>query len=181
MMLDKYRNLVRLFSQDEFLSPSIQDNMCIKLFNGKSPHGDTGDKLWRKFKDWRKKIRTEYMPKLPKEIADYPSGHSLRDVYKKFTVECYNAEHGASLITLQNCLYSIFQSNQNFFVQYLYRKLSVGADDEEELLRQMPKDYWLRGGSNEVPFGMHGPLMQQRNHHIMFVPPRWTVKRSTEE
>ena len=34
------------------------------------------------------------MPKLPKEIADYPSGHSLRDVYKKFAMECYKVEHG---------------------------------------------------------------------------------------
>ncbi len=82
MMLDNYHNFVRMFSQDDFVSPSIQDDMCIKLFNGKSKHGYTGDKLWRKFEDWRKKIRTEYMPKLPKEIADYPSGHSLRDVYK---------------------------------------------------------------------------------------------------
>jgi hypothetical protein len=49
MMLDKYRNLVRMFSQDDFVSPSIQDDMCIKLFNGKSKHGYTGDKLWRKF------------------------------------------------------------------------------------------------------------------------------------
>ena len=82
MMLDMYRNLVRMFSQDDFVSPSIQDNMYIKLFNGKSKHGDTGDKLWRKFEDWRENVRTEYMPKLPKEIADYPSGHSLRDVDK---------------------------------------------------------------------------------------------------
>jgi hypothetical protein len=36
MMLDKYRNLVRMFSQDDFVSPSIQDDMCIKLFNGRA-------------------------------------------------------------------------------------------------------------------------------------------------
>jgi hypothetical protein len=69
----------------------------------------------------------------------------LRDVYKKFAVECYNVEHGVSLITMQNCLYRIFQSNQNVFVQHVYRKLTVGADGNEQLLRQMPKDYWLRG------------------------------------
>jgi hypothetical protein len=28
----------------------------------------------------------------------------------------------------------------------MHGKLSVGADDKEQLLRQMPKDYWLRGG-----------------------------------
>ena len=95
MMLDKYRNLVCMFSQDDFVSPSIQDDMCIKFFNGKSKHGYTCDKLWRKFEDWREKIRTEYMPKLPTEIADYPSCHSLRD-YKKVAMECYKVKHRLS-------------------------------------------------------------------------------------
>jgi hypothetical protein len=80
MMLDEYHNLVCMFPQDDVVSSSIQDGMCIRLFNGKSKHGYTGDKPWRKCGDWRKKIRAEYMPK-PKGIADYPSGHSLRDVY----------------------------------------------------------------------------------------------------
>ncbi len=45
MMLDKYRNLVRAFSRDDFVSPSTQDDMSIKLYNGKSKDGYTGDKL----------------------------------------------------------------------------------------------------------------------------------------
>ncbi len=55
LMIDKYRNLVRAFFRDDFVSPSIQDDMSIKLFNGKSKGGYTGDKLWRKYEDWRKK------------------------------------------------------------------------------------------------------------------------------
>jgi hypothetical protein len=100
MMLNTNRNLVCMFPQDDFVSPSIQDDMCIMLFNGKSKHGYTCDKLWRKFEDWRKKIRAEYMTKLPKGIADYPSSHSLRDVYKKFVVECYKVEHSVSYIAI---------------------------------------------------------------------------------
>ena len=99
-MFNKYRNLVLMFPQDDFVSPRVQDNMCIRLFNGKSKHGYTGDKLWRKFEDWKKKIRAEYMPKLPKDIADYPNGHALRNVYKKFAVECYKVEHSASYIAM---------------------------------------------------------------------------------
>ena len=92
MMMDKYINLVRMFCQDDFVSPSLQDDMCIKLFNGKRG-GYTGEKLWRKFKDWRKVIRTQYTPKLQKDIANYPSGHSMRDVYKKFALECYKVDY----------------------------------------------------------------------------------------
>ena len=89
-----------MFPQDDFVSPSIQDDMCFRLFNGKSKHCYTGDILWRKFEDWRKKFWAEYMPKLPKVITDYPSGHSLRDVYKKFAVECYKVEHSVSYIAM---------------------------------------------------------------------------------
>ena len=88
---------MHVFSWDDFVSPSIQDDTSI--INGKSKGGYTGDKLWRKYEDWRKKFRTEYMPKLPKELADYP-GHLLRDVYKKFAMEFYKAEHAVSYIRL---------------------------------------------------------------------------------
>ena len=58
IMMDKYINLVRMICQDDFVSLSLQDDMCIKLFNGKRS-GYTGEKLWRKFEDWRKVIRTK--------------------------------------------------------------------------------------------------------------------------
>jgi hypothetical protein len=35
MMMDKYVNLVRMFSTDDFVFPSTQDDMCVKLFHGK--------------------------------------------------------------------------------------------------------------------------------------------------
>jgi hypothetical protein len=43
--------------------------------------------------DIRKDIRTNYTPKLPKYILSYPSGNSLRDVYKKFALEWYKEEY----------------------------------------------------------------------------------------
>ena len=48
-----------------------------------------GDQLWQKFEDWRKEMRTKYTPKMPCNISSIPSGHQLRDVYKKFALECY--------------------------------------------------------------------------------------------
>jgi hypothetical protein len=35
MMMDKYVNLVGMFSTDDFVSPSTQDDMCVKPFRGK--------------------------------------------------------------------------------------------------------------------------------------------------
>ena len=65
--------------------------MTIKLYNGKKDI--TGDQMWRKFEDWRKEIRTKYTPKLPADVSSIPSGHQLRDVYKKFALNCYKLEH----------------------------------------------------------------------------------------
>jgi len=57
----------------------------MKLFNAKKVM--TGDHLWKKFEDWRKEICTQYTSKLPKDLSSIPSGHQLRDMYKKFIVE----------------------------------------------------------------------------------------------
>ena len=95
MMMDKYANLVCMFSTDHFVCPSTQDDMSVKLFHGKRG-GYTGEQLWRKFEDYRKEIRIRYTPKLPRDISNFPSGHSLRDVYKKFALECYKAEYDVS-------------------------------------------------------------------------------------
>ena len=95
MMLDRYVNLVRMFSPDDFVSPTTQEDMAIRLFHGKRG-GYNGEKLWRKFEEYRKEIRTKYTPKLPKDISSFPSGHSLRDIYKKFALECYKVEYDVS-------------------------------------------------------------------------------------
>ncbi len=99
-----------------------------------------------KVRGLEEKIRTEYMPKLPKELADYPSGHSLRDVYKKFAMDCYRTEHAVSLIGLSQGSSSSNLTCNNCFAYPSHGKLSVGADDEEQLMMQMPKDYWYRDG-----------------------------------
>ena len=104
MMLDRYVNLVRMFSPDDFVSLTTQEDMAIRLFHGKKG-GYNGEKLWRKFEEYRKEIRTKYTPKLPKEISSFPSGHSLRDIYKKFALECYKVEYDVSLM---HCMY-LFQ------------------------------------------------------------------------
>ena len=56
----------------------------MKLFNAKK--GITGARLWKKFENWRKEIRTLYTPKLPSDLSSIPSIQQLRDVYKKFIV-----------------------------------------------------------------------------------------------
>ena len=95
MMLDRYVNLVCMFSPDDFVSPTTQEDMSIRLFHGKKG-GYNGEKLWRKFEQCQKEICTRYTPKLPKEISSFPSGHSLRDIYKKFALECYKVEYDVS-------------------------------------------------------------------------------------
>ena len=91
MMQDRYVNLVRQFDADDFALATLRDEMTIKLYNGKKDI--TGDRLWRKFEDGRKEIRTKYTPKLPADISSIPSGHQLSDVYKKFALNCYKLEH----------------------------------------------------------------------------------------
>ena len=51
MMQDRYVNLVRQFDADDFASATLQDEMTIKLYNGKKDINGLG--LWQKFEDWR--------------------------------------------------------------------------------------------------------------------------------
>jgi len=67
MMLDKYVNIVRNLKTDDFVSPSLQEEMATKLYNAKA--GLTGESLWTKFINWRKEIHTKYFPKLPKDLS----------------------------------------------------------------------------------------------------------------
>ena len=46
MMLDKYVNIVRNLKTDDFLSPSLQEEMTTKPYNAKA--GLTGESLWTK-------------------------------------------------------------------------------------------------------------------------------------
>ncbi len=39
MMLERYINLVQSFQMDEFVSPSVQEEMAMKLFNAKKGPG----------------------------------------------------------------------------------------------------------------------------------------------
>ena len=72
MMMDKYVNLVRILSTDDFVSPSIRDDVCVKLFHGE--RGEyTGGKLRWKFEDCLKEIRIQYTQTLPRDISNDPS------------------------------------------------------------------------------------------------------------
>ncbi len=91
MMQDRYVNLVCQFDADDFALATLRDEMTTKVYNGKKDI--TGDRLWRKVEDWSKEIRTKYTPMLPTDVSSIPSGHQLRDVYKKFALNCYKLEH----------------------------------------------------------------------------------------
>ena len=93
-MLDKYVNIVRNFKSVDFVSLSLQEEMATKLYNAKA--GLTGEHLWAKFMDWRKEIHTKYSPKLPKELSSLPSGHQMRDVYKKFVPDSFKEANVSS-------------------------------------------------------------------------------------
>jgi hypothetical protein len=73
---------------------SVQEEMAMKLFNAKK--GITGTRLWKKFEDWRKEIRTLYNPKLPSDLSSIPSGQQLKDVYKKFVLGRHREENVSS-------------------------------------------------------------------------------------
>jgi hypothetical protein len=79
-MLERNVNLVQSFQMDDLVSPSVQEEMAMKLFNAKK--GIIGARLWKKFEDWRKEIRTLYTSKLPSDLWSIPSGQQLRDVSK---------------------------------------------------------------------------------------------------
>ena len=61
------------------------------LFNAKREM--TGERLWKKFEDWRMILCTQYFSKLPKNLSDIPSGHQLMDVYKKFVLDRFREEN----------------------------------------------------------------------------------------
>ena len=96
MMLERYVNLVQSLQEDDFVSPSVQEEMAMKLFNAKK--GITGACLWKKFEDWRREIRTLYTPKLPNDLSSIPSDQELRDVYKKFVLDQFCEENVSSLL-----------------------------------------------------------------------------------
>ncbi|KAL3799820.1 hypothetical protein HJC23_010470 [Cyclotella cryptica] len=52
MMLERYHNLLRGFSPSDFARPSLATEMTQCLYNAKKDM--TGDRLWKKFEDWRK-------------------------------------------------------------------------------------------------------------------------------
>jgi hypothetical protein len=121
MMLDRYVNLVRQFDSDNFASSTLQDEMTIKLYNGKKDI--TGDRLWQKFEDWRKELRTKYTPKMPSNISSIPSGHQLRDVYKEFALDCYKVEHVSKVC--RRCIDVLCSHKQSLF--YVSRMIYVSA------------------------------------------------------
>ena len=82
------------FKPDDFVSPSLQEEMATKLYNSKA--GLTGEHLWVKFIDRRKEIHTKYSPKLPKDLSSLPSGHQMRDSYKKFVLDSFKEENVSS-------------------------------------------------------------------------------------
>jgi hypothetical protein len=96
VMVERYINLVQSFQTDDFVSPSVQEEMAMKLFNAKK--GISGAHLWEKFEDWRKEIRTLYTPKLPNDLSSIPSSQQLRDVYKKFVLDQFCEENVSSLL-----------------------------------------------------------------------------------
>ena len=89
--------------------------MATKLYNAKA--GLTGEHLWAKFMDWRKEIHTKYSPKLPKEWSSLPSGHQMRDVYKKFVLDSFKEEN----VSLSS-LYYVFVSKSNILHEKCFKK-----------------------------------------------------------
>ncbi|KAL3801992.1 hypothetical protein HJC23_010336 [Cyclotella cryptica] len=117
MMLERYHNLLCGFSSSDFARPSLATEMTQCLYNAKKDM--TGDRLWKKFEDWRKELRTEYFPKLPKNLATIPSGHQLMDVYKLFVIHRFREEYEAQCEGLS----------------------------DEEIVQHVPEDYWLKGAN----------------------------------
>ena len=91
MMLERYHNLLHGFSLSDFARPSLPTEMAQCLYNAKKEM--TGERLWKKFEDWRKELRTKYFPKLPKNLATIPSGHQLMQMYKFFVIHRFREEH----------------------------------------------------------------------------------------
>jgi hypothetical protein len=91
MMMERYATLLSAFSPEDFDSGRLRGHMNQFLYNAKREM--TGERLWKKFEDWRKILRTQYFSKLPKNLSDIPSGHQLMDVYKKFVVDRFREEN----------------------------------------------------------------------------------------
>jgi hypothetical protein len=86
----KIQDIVCQLQPDDFVSTSLGEDMSVKLYNAKK---NISGCFWKKIKDWQKELCTQYLPKLPKALANIPNGHQLMDVYKKFVLDCYKQEH----------------------------------------------------------------------------------------
>jgi hypothetical protein len=137
LIRERYINLVGGFQLENFISPSLQEEMSMKLFNVKKVM--TGDHLWEKFEDWRKEISMQYSPKIPKDLSRIPSGQQPRDVYKKFIMDQLKEENVSTFSS------TISLSLELTFSLLFFSEEKCDGYEDQDIIPFIPNDYWLKG------------------------------------
>ena len=162
--------------------------MTIKLYNGKKDINGLG--LWRKFEDWRKEIRTKYTPKLPTDISSIPSGHQLRDVYKKFALDCYKLEHVSTVpgrrddicIRPHECHNQLhFHECRMIYVRMLMTKMSslkcrATTGYDEQILGASSHAWCIAPTKRLLPLARLSLVAKQGKHSVL--TPRQELQRN---
>jgi len=96
-----YTRLLREIPRERFENETVYDAMLLQLKGGKEP-SFTGKALWRQQKEARKNVRTlaAEMPGAA-NFHSLPSGHSLRDAWKKLICKKFIGRKGEK--TIQQC------------------------------------------------------------------------------
>ena len=91
LMEEKYIELVKGIHDIYFSNINTKNLMTEKLYQAHEPF--TGKRLWERFNEYRKEIRTEYIGTterhLPMNLATLSSGRQLRDAWNNYTIRSY--------------------------------------------------------------------------------------------
>jgi hypothetical protein len=102
MMEEKYIGFVDGIHDIYFSNLNTKNLMKQKLYQAHEPI--TGKRLWEKFNEYRKEIRTEYIGTterhLPMNLATLSSGNQLRDAWNNFTIRSYREVYVSTSLSL---------------------------------------------------------------------------------
>ncbi len=104
LMEKKYIEQVKGIHDIYFTNLSMKNKMMERLYQAHEPF--TGKRLWEKFNEYRKEIRTEYIGTterhLPINLATLSSGRQLRDAWNNFAIRSYRDANVSTSLSVRS-------------------------------------------------------------------------------
>ena len=111
MALSEHLRLTGEIPLTSFANNHVKVQMRTRLYNAQSDL--TGKQVWSKAQQWLAKIRNEYVPQFPVDLAALPSGNNLSDAVKTFVVRRWKEANPVRIylfysIVIMICAHLIF-------------------------------------------------------------------------